>query len=355
MGLFKRGQVWWFSFSYKGRQIRKSAETENKKIAEKIHHKVMTEVSEGKWFEKLLGEGKTFSEMMEKYMAEHSIPNKASSDRDERSLKHLLPSLGDLLLLEITPRKINSYKTLRRQEGASPCTVNRELALMKHAFTLSINEWEWAKDNPVKKVSMEKEPPARDRWLTDDEEGRLLVVSPQWLQKIIIFALDTGCRKDEILSLTWIVIDLSNRVVTIFGKKTGVRRSIPLTKRVQKMLQEMKKTDGKVRSIKDNYVFTHPEGQQVNIHTLRSAYERALKKAEIEEFWFHDLRHTFASRLAQKGVDPYTIQKLMGHETFTTTQRYAHHHTESLRRGIEALETDREEKVKNNSITILSQ
>jgi len=101
-------------------------------------------------------------------------------------------------------------------------------------------------------------------------------------------------------------------------------------------------------------VFTHPEGKKVNIHTLRWTFEKSLERAGIEGFRFHDLRHTFASRLAQAGVDPYTIQKLMGHKSFSTTQRYAHHYTESLRRGIGVLECLRQEKLQQN-VTILSQ
>ena len=89
MGLFKRGQTWWIRFSYQGRQIRKSTETNDKKLAERIYHKILGEVAEGKWFEKV--QERDFREMMEKYMNEHSLPKKASSKRDRTSLTHLLP------------------------------------------------------------------------------------------------------------------------------------------------------------------------------------------------------------------------------------------------------------------------
>jgi site-specific recombinase XerD len=101
-------------------------------------------------------------------------------------------------------------------------------------------------------------------------------------------------------------------------------------------------------------VGTHPLGRKININTLRSAFEDALKRAQIEAFRWHDLRHTYASRLAQAGVDPYSIQRLMGHKSFATTQRYAHHHVESLRRGVESLEASRREREKE-VITNLAQ
>jgi integrase len=354
MGLYKRGQVWWMCFSYKGKFIRRSTETKEKKLAERVYRKCLGEVAEDKWFKRLAGEDMTFKEMMKKYMKEHSIPKKASSERDTSSLTHLLPFFEGYTLTEVTPKLINEYKTARRNEQASPCTINRELALAKHAFTLAVKEWEWVEENPVKKVSMEKEPISRDRWLTFEEEERMLPLSPQWLSGIIIFAIETGCRRDEILSLVWKDVDLFKKVATILGKKTDERRTIPLTNRALEVLKDRGRARMKVRSIKEDFVFADPQGQKINIHSLRWAFEEVIKKVEIEDFRFHDLRHTFASRLAQSGVDPYTIQRLMGHKTFTTTQRYAHHYSESLRKGITALEALRSERMKE-AITILSQ
>ncbi len=227
-------------------------------------------------------------------------------------------------------------------------------ALMKHAFNLALKEWSWVAENPAMKVSMEKEPSSRDRWLTYEEEERLLAVFPQWLREIVICANETGCRREEILSLQWKDVDLFKRVVTIFGKKTGERRTIPLTERVLGVLKEIEKVREKVRSIAEDLIFTYPAGLKVSIHPLRWFFEKALEEAKIDGLRFHDLRHTFASRLAQNGNDPYSIQKLMGHTSFSTTQRYAHHFVESLRRGIVSLEISRKER-DQKIITNLSQ
>ena len=354
MGLFKRGSVWWMSFTYQGKQIKKTTGTDDRKLAMRIFDKVKGEVAERKWFEKLPGEDRTFKELMAKYLEEHSIPKKSSSERDKASLLHLSPYFGDYAITEITPKTINEYKNTRRLEGASPATINREIALMKHAFNLALKEWAWVSDNPVLKVSMEKEPPSRDRWLSYEEEVNLLAASPQWLKEIIVFAAETGCRRGEILSIQWKDVDTFQKTVTIFGKKTGERRTIPLTERAFEVLKGREKVRTNIREITGDLVFTYPAGRKVNIHTLRSAFEDALMKAEIQHFRFHDLRHTFATRLAQTGVDPYTIQKLMGHTSFTTTQRYAHHFVESLRRGIEYLEVSRKER-EEKIITNLAQ
>ena len=286
-------------------------------------------------------------------MSEYSNPRKASSERDLSSLSHLLPFLGSYALSEISPKLIYEYKQRRRSEGASPCTINRELALIKYAFNMAIREWKWIRENPVKKISMEKENPSRDRWLSLEEEERLLAASPQWLKEIITFAIETGCRREEMLSLEWKDIDLFKKCLNVLAGKTGDRRVIPFTKKALEVLKASEKARSKVRPIKGDFVFTHPLGQKVTIHTLRTAFERALEKAEIDDFRFHDLRHAFASRLAQSGTDPYTIQKLMGHKSFLTTQRYAHHYSESLREGITALDGFREERAQ--AVTILSQ
>ncbi len=344
MGLFKRGSVWWMSFTYQGKQYRRTTETDDKNLAKRIYDKVKGEIAEGKWFEKLPGEDRTFKEMMEEYMAKHSKVKKASSERDRASILHLSPFFGEMRLVDIRPVSINEYKALRRVEGASPATINREVALAKHAFNLAVKEWEWISENPVLKVSMEKEPPSRDRWLTFEEERILLAASPEWLKEIIVFAVETGCRRGEILYLEWKDVDTFKKAVTVFGKKTGERRTIPLSEKALEVLKAREVVRTNVRAIIGDLVFTYPAGRQVNFRTLRSAFEDALKKAGIQNFRFHDLRHTFATRLAQNGVDPYTIQKLMGHTSFTTTQRYAHHFVESLRRGIESLEGARKER-----------
>lgn len=311
MGLYKRGQVWWMRFTFKGRQVRRTTETADKKTAEKIYHKVLTLIAEGKWFEKSPETEKTFKEMMDRYMEEYSKPKKTSSWRDEASLKHLLPFFGNYGILEIAPSLINQYKTRRRLAGASPSTVNRELSLMKHGYNIAIREWEWIKENPVSRVSMEKEPPARDRYLIEDEEEKLLKVSPQWLREVIVFAVETGCRQGEILSLTWKDIDLHKRTANVFATKTEDRRMIPLSARAFDLLKEK----GRIRSISTHFIFTL-NGKGIDRFALSKAFEKACKEAWIEGLRFHDLRHTFATRLA-----PSRYRPLYDPEAFRTQDR----------------------------------
>jgi integrase len=342
MGIYRRGQVWWMSFTYKGKKYRESTETRDKKLAQRIYDKIKGEIAEGKWFERLPGEEKTFREMMEKYLNEYAS-KKVSAKSFQGYAKKPILYLGDYLLCEITPKIINEFKIKRVSEGVKPATVNRELATMKKAFNLAVKEWEWVRENPVLKVSMEKEENQRDRWLTLEEEERLLKVCPDWLRELVIFALNTGMRLGEILSLEWKGVDLFRKTITIFKSKNKELRTIP----INGIIFEILRNKSKVKSIKTNFVFYTPSHTMYLKTSVDHAFKKALEKAGIENFRWHDLRHTFATRLIQVGTDFYKVQRLLGHKTPAMTQRYAHHYPESLRDAVEILE-----KISHNLVTI---
>lgn len=252
------------------------------------------------------------------------------------SLKHLLLFFGNLRLTGIAPKMISNYKVRRYSEGVKPASINRELAMLSKAFNLAVKEWEWIIENPVLKVPKEKENNERDRWLTGDEEKRLLENSPQWLRDLIVFALHTGLRQDELLSLQWSRVDLFRKTIIIQESKSGKPRTIPLNQIALNILIEKVK----IRNLKSDLVFLSNAMTKINCQNLIRALNIALKKAGIQNFHWHSLRHTFATRLAQRGMDLYKISKLLGHYSIEMTQRYAHHCPESLRDGIQVLESD---------------
>lgn len=349
MGLFKRGQVWWIRFTYKGKQVRLSTEATERKLAEKIHAKVVTQIAEGKWFERPTGEDKTIKDLFDKYIAEYSVPNKAEHTikQDRGFAKSMVEFFGDIPLTEITASRISAYKAYLRSRGLSSTTINHQRGVISHAFKKAVREWEWLKENPVEKVSREKVRNARDRWLTLEEEKKLLdccviyatgrenvQIPHYWLQEIVLFDLNTGMRMDELLSLEWANVDLFRKTVTVMRSKNGEKRTIPLNQKAFELL----KAKTKVRDIRTKYVFASEAGTKIDARNLRRGFYDALERAGIEDFRFHDLRHTFATRLAQAGIDLYKIAKLMGHKTIAMTQRYSHHYPESLRDGVEILD-----------------
>jgi len=228
--------LWWMTFTYQGRQVRRSTGTADKRLAEAILGKIRVKIVEGRFFDTLEEKERTFNEMMDRYLLERSITKAlASHRRDEQCLTHLRPVFGDLKLAEVSPKLLAAYKAQRRQK-AKPATVNKELGLVRHAFNVAIREWEWCRDNPMQKVCMEKVRNERDRWLVPDEEARLLAHSVDWLQDIIVFALNTGMRRGEILDLEWRAVDLARQVLVVMRSKNGEKRTVPLNGHVMALL-----------------------------------------------------------------------------------------------------------------------
>ena len=337
MGLYLRGSVWWMSFinPNTGKQVRRSTETEDEERAKRIFDKIKGQIAEGKWFERLPGEDIKFREMMQRYLDNHSSRNKAPSShkRDKSIIKNLNAAFGDCYLTEIRSRDVADYKGMRRQEGASPRTVNYELTVMGHAFSLAIKEWEWVKGNPVSRVSKERVHNQIERWLTDEEEKRLLQVSPKWLQDIIVFAINTGFRQSEILDLKWSQIDFDRRTVTISEQKNRGVDTLPLNHTIMNLLKDRKAVTRDAA-----HVFPNNNWERKKNRNLLKAFYTAIKKAKIVKFRFHDLRHTFATRLVQSGVDLYAVQKLGRWKNTSMVMRYAHHYPESLRPAIEVMD-----------------
>lgn len=349
MGLYRRGQAWWMCFTYQGKQHRVPTESNDKKVAEKIYRKVMTEIVEGKWFERSAHADKTLAELLDKYLKEHSTPNKAASTvkNDTAMVEEMKEFFGNVLLQDVTPSLISAYKAKCREKELAPATINHRRTLLRHAFNLAIKEWQWCQKNPVERVSRDKVKNERDRWLTHEEEKKLLeccVLHPTRkdntvevsyrLQEIVLFALNTGMRQDEILSLEWPNADLFRKTILVVKSKNGEKRTIPMNQKVFELL----KSKARANQNDNKIVFASEAGTKILRRNLMRSFYNARDRAKIADFHFHDLRHTFATRLAQAGIDLYQISKLLGHKDIKMTQRYAHHCPDSLRSGVEVLD-----------------
>ena len=157
------------------------------------------------------------------------------------------------------------------------------------------------------------------------------------LSFFIVFAIYTGMRMGEILALTWAGVDLFRRTVTVFRSKNGERRTIPVNTTVLDLLKG--KYAAHLGTI--DIVFHSDSHTPLDGSNIRRALTTALDSAKIQDLHFHDLRHTFATRMVQAGIDLYKVQRLLGHKSPIMTQRYAHHYPESLREGVDALEAGR--------------
>lgn len=295
------------------------------------------------YFAGVEGRNRSFGELVERYLKEVSVLKAPGSvKRDGGSIRtHLLPAFGHLTLVQVTPRELAAYKVKRRAEGAKPATVNKELQLVRHAYNVAVREWEWCRDNPMHRVSLERDHNQRDRWLTTAEENRLLAASPLWLRDLIVCALHTGMRRGEILALWFEHVNLGRNTLMVMKSKNYERRTIPLNQTAIELLKKKQTAAGRINGL----VFSTKSEGALDGANVSHAFNEARQRAGLQDVRFHDLRHTFATRLAQKGVDLYTIQRLLGHKTGIMTQRYAHHSPESLRGSVQLLDADQEPSV----------
>lgn len=214
---------------------------------------------------------------------------------------------------------MEKYQSKILASGKKPATANRLLATLQHMFSKGM-EWEMADEatvNRVKKVKLLPENNRRLRFLSAEEcDGLIKACSPH-LRPIVVTALHTGMRKGEILSLQWDKhVDLVHGFILLDLTKSGKRREIPINKT---LMDELKRIP---RHLKSPYVFVDGQGKRYG--DVRRSFATALRKTGIKDFSFHDLRHTFASRLVMAGVDLTTVKELLGHATLDMTLRYAH-------------------------------
>jgi integrase len=212
---------------------------------------------------------------------------------------------------------VEQYK-LMRCEKAKPATVNREVALLKHMFNLAI-QWEYTLDNPTRGVKLLREDNIVERILSPEEEERLLAGAHPGLKPVLITALNTGMRLGELLSLTWADVDLSRRLITVRHTKNGRMRRLPINDGLLETLKTLHR-----KSCKAEYVFCSRRTKGDGRKSVRTTFETAIRRAGIGKLRFHDLRHTFATRLVAAGVDIVTVKEIMGHRDISMTMRYAH-------------------------------
>jgi integrase len=234
-------------------------------------------------------------------------------------------------LTEVTPVQIEGYK-IQRQGKIADSTVNRELALLKRMFNLAITWDLYSGLNPVRKVKFFREFNNRLRILNPEEEEKLLRYAIPYLQDLIRFALNTGLRIGEIFSLRWSHVDLPREILNVFASKTQTFREIPINAETRKVLEAWmlnKKNEG---------VFYNPQTGKPFVD-LKTGFALACEKAGISDVTWHTLRHTFASRLVNNGVDIVTVKELLGHSSISVTMRYAHTNIESKRAAVEKLDS----------------
>jgi len=268
----------------------------------------------------------TFEELVERFI-ENELQDKKTEKDIKRHLNWWKKQIGGYRLSDITPELIREQRDKLKQ-GRKAGTVNRYLTSLSSAFSTAHNEWGWLESNPLSKVKNLTEPRGVVRFLSDDERQALLEACQEsrskYLYCIVVLALSTGMRRSEIMGLTWGRVDTKKGQITLYETKNKEVRAIPVTGTALKILRN----HAKVRRIDTEFVFPGIDGKKpLNI---QEAWNKALERAEITDFRFHDLRHTAASYLAMSGATLAEIAEILGHKTLQMVKRYSHFSTDHV-------------------------
>ncbi len=223
----------------------------------------------------------------------------------------------------------------------SNATINRELEVLSSAINYANREWEWQLPNPVQGRKL-KESEGRVRWITRAEAVALIGAAETepkapHLADFIRLALNTGCRSGELLGLEWSRVDLKEALFYLEGRhtKSGKRRSIPLNREAREAL--LNRARFRARHCPDSpRVFCSEKGARIT--TVHRSFTTARRRAGIEDFRIHDMRHTCAAWLVSAGVPLPEVRDLLGHSMVKTTERYAHLAPDNVRAAVAILD-----------------
>jgi integrase len=291
-------------------------------------------IREGRHFKTSQAKRHTLAQLIDRYIKDvlpKKTQNKRTQSIQKKQLEWWKDNLGSYLLSDITPALIAEYRDklgseeIREGVLRSPSTVVRYMAALSHAFTIAMREWLWVEDSPMRKVTKPKEPRGRVRYLSDNERKRLLKACKEsthpYLYSIVVLALATGMRFGEIMGIRWEDVNFKDSFIILHETKNGERRRIPLAGHAKEVLQELHEK----HALASPLVFADFKKRIKNKPAhMTNAWNGVLKKAEIEGFRFHDLRHSAASYLAMNGASLAEIAEVLGHKTLQMVKRYAH-------------------------------
>ena len=345
---YKSGkEAWYADFIVRGKRYRPVLEANNKAQAIKMARKLQDDIINERYELSEKSQKITLRELSDKYI-EFAKETKKSWDRDVISLNNILnmiiddKKLGDYNIDEITPEHILKYQTKRKRDldvkfegkgiekrDRNYATINRELACLKHIYYLAM-DWEIVEKNPVARKSIKffKEK-RRERILSKGEITSLLEAAHRHTYQIICIGLNTGMRLGEILNLRWDNIDLENRKITVIHTKTDEDRDIPINEFLFEMFANIKK--------ENHYLFINRQSGKP-IKSIKKGFRNALRCSGINDFRFHDLRHTFSSYLAMEGIDENTRAELLGHKKSSMTSTYTHSSWDQKKKAVQIME-----------------
>lgn len=328
--LYKRpdSPYWWCRFTIRGHRVRCSTETRSRREAELFEARQRAKL----WKRIKLGEHPfTFEDVALRWLQDRD--GKRSLNRDAGIIAWLRPRLKDKLLSEIDRETIEELRRDRAKES-SKSNVNREMALLRAMLRAARDDWEWIDQIP--KVPMYELEKGEPRFLTRAEFERLASHMPTHLERIARFAVNTGLRRANVLGLQWSQLDAERRFARIpaLRSKSKVTLTVPVNAEARGVLAACQEGN------ESDFVFLY-EGEPVT--TIKRSWATAVKAAKLSPLRFHDLRHTWATWVAQAGVDLQTLQAAGGWSDYRMVKVYAHSQPEHVLAAVEKIAANGDE------------
>lgn len=323
-GLQKRGRIWWIDKKIKGYgRLAESCGTSELDEAERHLNFRLNEIRQATVYG--IRPARTFKQAAIKYLEENQ--HKRSLGRDIQALNAVMPHIGDLYLDRIHNDTLKSHKEARRSKGIKAGTINRDLAIVRRVLNLAAREWRdengmsWLATPPL--IKMEHGPARQPYPLSWEEQDQLFAELPGHLQRMALYAVNTGCREQEICRLRWNwevqVPELETIVFLLpvndqFQTKNGMERIVVLNSIARSVIEEQ-------RGKHSEFIFTY-KGRPVK-KIYNTAWKSARERADMTHVRVHDLKHTFGHRLRAAGVGFEDRQDLLGHKSARMTTHYS--------------------------------
>jgi integrase len=321
MGVFKKKNGSWnIDYYYGSRRVREKT-GDSKGEAEKALSIRKAQIAEDRFGYRSSRSFPPFREFAKKYRVFAEANKKCFRANEQYRIAQLEAYFGNLRISEITNWDAEQLKA-HLSKSVAPATVNRLIGNARHMFSMAM-KWEGLPRNPFSGIKLLPVPDVTQRILTSEEELRLLKacdkIRAPHLNSFITLALNTGMRRGEILGLKWNQLDLEQRIVLVENSKTkSSNRRIPMNESVRGLLTKLKADH------QGDLVFPSHRKKGHPFRDPKVAFRKAVRLSGIQHIRFHDLRHTFATRLVRAGVDLITVQQLLGHAKIVTTARYVH-------------------------------
>lgn len=341
MAVRKLKGAWWIDF-YIGKNRHREKVGLSRQKAERLLKEIRSGHQRNRVFPERINndEGFSFNHLIDFYIRDPDVKQKKSFKRDILSISHLKGFFTNKKLSEIKPSFIKLYigrrrkdyvpNAIKKKKLVSNSTINRELACLKHMLNKAV-ELGMLRFNPIGGIKLLKENPGREKYLQKSQVKALIKGCAPHLKPMVLVELNSGMRRGELLRLKWSNVDFDNNVIRLKPEqtKTSKGRAIPMNSILKATLKSIK------RNPNSEYIFCKKDGSPYG--DIKKSFATALRKANIKDFRFHDLRHHYASMLVMNEVNIRVVQDLLGHKSITTTQKYSHLSLKQKQKAVELL------------------